>query len=40
MSMVESLRSGFSFFLMCMGISSPAKKTKPASKPVPEPRRD
>jgi hypothetical protein len=34
MSMLDSLRKGFSFFLMSMGVSSPAKK--PAQKPAPK----
>jgi hypothetical protein len=37
MSMLNSLRNGLKFFLMSLGISSPAKKpqnpSKPASKP-------
>lgn len=37
MSMIDSLRKGFGFFLMCMGVSSPAKKAKPASKPPAKP---
>jgi hypothetical protein len=32
MSMLDSLRKGFSFFLLCFGVSSPAKK--PAAKPA------
>lgn len=34
MSLLDSLRKGFSFFLMSMGVSSPAKKAKPAPKPA------
>jgi hypothetical protein len=37
MSVLDSLRKGFGFFLMSMGVSSPAKKAKPASKPAPKP---
>ncbi len=35
MNAMESLRKGFKFFLMSMGISTPEKKPKPAppSKP-------
>jgi hypothetical protein len=33
MSVLDSLRKGFGFFLMSMGVSSPAKKTKPVPKP-------
>jgi len=33
MSLLDALRKGFYFFLMSMGISSPAKKPKPAPKP-------
>ena len=33
MSVLESLRKGFGFFLMSMGISRPSKKAKPAPKP-------
>jgi hypothetical protein len=35
MSIIESLRSGLKFFLMSMGVSTPAKK--PAAKPAPKP---
>jgi len=35
MSVLESLRKGFGFLLMSFGISSPAKKAKPAAKSVP-----
>lgn len=35
MSMLQSLRKGFRFFLMSLGISSPAKK--PAPRPVQKP---
>jgi len=34
MNVLDALRKGFGFFLMSMGISSPAKKPKPAPKPV------
>ena len=37
MSVLDSLRKGFSFLLMSFGVSSPAKKAKPAAKPVPKP---
>jgi len=37
MGMIDSLRKGFSFFLMCFGVSSPAKKPRPAAKPAPKP---
>lgn len=30
MSVMDSLRKGFKFFLMSFGVSSPAKKPKPA----------
>jgi hypothetical protein len=33
MNVIDALRKGFGFFLMCMGISSPAKKPKSAPKP-------
>ena len=33
MSVLDSLRKGLGFFLMSMGVSSPAKKRKPAAKP-------
>jgi hypothetical protein len=33
--MLDSLRKGFSFLLLSFGVSSPAKKLKPASKPAP-----
>ena len=34
MNMLDSLRKGFSFFLLSMGVSSPAKKPRPTFKPV------
>ncbi|MGA2086680.1 MAG: hypothetical protein ABSG60_14310 [Terracidiphilus sp.] len=34
MSVLDSLRKGFSFFLLSVGVSSPAKKAKPAPKPA------
>jgi hypothetical protein len=35
MSVLDSLRKGFNFLLLSFGVSSPAKKPKPASKPAP-----
>jgi hypothetical protein len=40
MSVLDSLRKGFGYLLMSMGVSSPAKKAAPKPKPVPEPRKD
>jgi len=37
MSVLDSLRKGFSFFLMSMGVSSQAKKPRPAAKPAVKP---
>ena len=37
MSMIDSLRKGFSFFLMCFGVSSPKRKARPAAKPAAKP---
>jgi len=34
MSVLDSLRKGFNLFLMSFGVSAPAKKTRPALKPV------
>jgi hypothetical protein len=34
MSVLDSLCKGFGFLLMSFGISSPAKKAKPAPKPI------
>jgi len=34
MSVLDSLRKGFGFFLMSFGISSPTKKPRPIVKPV------
>jgi len=34
MSLLDSLRKGFSFLLLSFGVSSPAKKPKPAPKPA------
>ncbi|MGA9670747.1 MAG: hypothetical protein WBQ94_16170 [Terracidiphilus sp.] len=36
MSILDSLRKGFGFLLMSMGVSSPAKKPKPVPKPTPK----
>ena len=36
MSVLDSLRKGFGFFLMSFGVSSPAKKPKPTTKPGPK----
>jgi hypothetical protein len=40
MSVLDSLRKGFGFLLMSFGISSPAKKPKPAPLPTPESPKD
>jgi hypothetical protein len=37
MSVLTSLRSGLKFFLMSLGISSPAKKPQAAPKSTPKP---
>lgn len=37
MSMLDSLRKGFGFFLMSLGISTPTKKPKSVPKPAPKP---
>lgn len=37
MSLLDTLRKGFGFLLMSMGVSRPAQKPKPAAKPVPKP---
>lgn len=37
MSLLDSLRKGFGFFLMSFGVSSPAVKPRPAPKPAPKP---
>jgi hypothetical protein len=36
MSVLDSLRKGLGFLMMSMGVSSPAKKAKPAPKPAPK----
>lgn len=36
MSLTDSLRKGLKFFLMSLGISSPAKQS-PGKKPAPQP---
>jgi hypothetical protein len=36
MSLLDSLRKGFSFLLLSFGVSSPAKKPRPARKPAPK----
>ncbi len=33
MSVVDQLRKGFGYMLMCMGVSRPAAKPKPPSQP-------
>jgi hypothetical protein len=38
MSVLDSLRRGFNFFLLSFGVSAPAKKPQPASKPASKPR--
>jgi hypothetical protein len=35
MSLLESLRKGFSFLLLSFGVSSPVKKPRPTAKPDP-----
>jgi hypothetical protein len=37
MSVLDSLRKGIGIVMMSFGISSPAKKAKPAAKPVVKP---
>ena len=37
MSVLDTLRKGFGYLLMSMGVSSPARKAKPAPKPAPKP---
>ena len=37
MNVLDSLRKGFGYFLMSMGVSSPAKKVKPKPAPGPKP---
>jgi hypothetical protein len=37
MSMLDPLRKGFRFFLMSMGVSTYAKKPKPAAPPPAKP---
>jgi hypothetical protein len=37
MSLLDSLRKGFNFFLLSFGVSAPAKKPQAASKPAPKP---
>jgi hypothetical protein len=34
MSVLDSLRKGFGYFLMSMGVSSPSKKVTSAPKPA------
>ena len=36
MSVLDSLRKGFGFLLMSIGVSSPAKRPRPAAKPAPK----
>jgi hypothetical protein len=37
MSILDSLRKGFRFFLMSLGVSSPTKKPTQPPKPAPKP---
>jgi hypothetical protein len=37
MSLLDSLRKGFSFFLLTLGVSAPAKKQESAPKPAAKP---
>ncbi len=37
MSVLDSLRKGFGFLLMSMGVSSPQNKPRPVPKPAPKP---
>jgi hypothetical protein len=36
MSVMNMLRKGFGYFLLSMGVSRPAAKPKPESKPAPK----
>jgi hypothetical protein len=36
MSLLDSLRKGFGYFLMAMGVSRPTRKTTSAPKPDPK----
>ncbi|MGD0094981.1 MAG: hypothetical protein ABSB60_00705 [Terracidiphilus sp.] len=38
MSLLDSLRKGFSFFLLSFGVSAPAKKPQPAHPSSPKPQ--
>jgi hypothetical protein len=37
MGIVEQLRKGFGYMLMCMGVSSPAARQKPPASQPPQP---
>jgi hypothetical protein len=37
LSLLDTLRKGFGFLLMSMGVSRPTQKPKPAAKPAPTP---
>ncbi|MGA2349051.1 MAG: hypothetical protein ABSF70_01345 [Terracidiphilus sp.] len=37
MNLLDSLRKGFGFLLLSFGVSAPAKKPRPAVKPVAKP---
>jgi hypothetical protein len=37
MSVMDSLRKGFGFLLLSMGVSSPARKPRPVPKPAAKP---
>jgi hypothetical protein len=36
--MLELLRKGFGYVLMCMGVSRPGTRATPSPKPAPKPR--
>jgi len=36
MSFINTLKKGFGFVLLSMGVSRPAPKPKPAAKPMPK----
>jgi hypothetical protein len=40
MNLLDSLRKGLGFLLMSFGVSSPARKPRPAPKPASKPKSD
>ncbi len=40
MSLMDTIRKGFGFFLMSLGVSAPKKKSAPQTQPQSQPKHD